>query len=266
MNTPLLQIFTRSAIAALAGALCVGTNAIAAVSGINAPAGSFASIQFDDTTSLDSSSNPGTTNITLSTTPWGGTSWTLPLTTDGVTGDQAKGNLNSFFGGLTYGVTLNSINLTQLAVNTGFATLRLQFNIEFQMDAFGLPSQPTLYPNFIVNGTVQPAAGSFASVGGFINYYAVTTAGTIGVVETVNYGTTWNTAGPFSGTAAGIPNVGNTPALVGGTTLTLVGNIRFVVDPSSISVETESVPEPSTWAMLLVGAGAVAFRSFHRKN
>lgn len=264
MKTPVGSSITRSA--ALIAALFVSASAHAAVVGVNAPAGTYADIQFDDTASLDPSFNPGTTNTSVSTTPWGGTSWTLSLTTDSVTGDFAQGNLNSFFGGLTYGVTLNSIVLNQLPGNSGSALLRLQFNIEFQLDAAGLPSQATLFPNFVVNGTVQTASGSFASINGFIDYYGVNTAGLNTLVETVNYGQTWNTPGSFSGTVAGVPVNGTTPALGPNSTLTLVGDIRFIVDPASISVETESVPEPSTWAMLLTGAGAVALRHFRRKN
>lgn len=135
--------------------------------------------------------------------------------------------------------------LTQLATNTGLALLRFQFNVQYQIGG-GLPLQGTLFPNFIVTGTVQPAFGSYASVAGFIDYYATNTAGTIGVVETVNYNQTFLTPGPITAaTVPGVPVFGNTPALVGGTTLTLVGDISFIVDPANVSIHSVAAPEPS---------------------
>ena len=45
--------------------------------------------------------------------------------------------------------------------------------MQFQTDAAGLPSGPTQFPGFNLNGTVQP--GGFASVSGTINYFDVAT-------------------------------------------------------------------------------------------
>ena len=143
------------------------------------------------------------------------------------------------------------MTLSQLPVNTGQALLWFHFNIEYQLDPAGLPLQTTLYPNFVVNGTVQPTAGSFAAVNGFIDYYGVNTAGTLTLLDTVNYNSTWNTPGSFTGTAFGVPVSGTTPALVGNTTLTLIGDIRFVVDPATINAET--IPEPASIGLLALG-------------
>lgn len=238
---------------ALTGGLLLGDSARAAVtSPINSPAGSYSTITFNDTTSLDPSLNPGglyNQNIT----PWGGLppiNNTLPLTTDPI-GDFAKGNITADVIAGNYSLALNSVLLNQAPLNTGFADLIFTFSVEFQLDAAGLPSQPTIFPNFTINGTVQNTAGSFAAVNGYIDYYGVNTAGTYGVLETVNYNALFNTPGNFSGTVAGVPVNGTTPALVPNTTLTLVGRIDFTVDPANISVET--VPEPSTIGLVVAG-------------
>jgi len=225
----------------------------AGISGINTPVTSSASINFDDTNSV--APPAGVTNTGPSVSPWNGTTLTLPGTTDPNTGDFATGNLQATFvpAGNTYAINLSGITLTQAPGNTGFANLSFNFTVEYQLDALGLPSQATLYPNFLVNGTVQSTAGSFALVSGFIDYYGVNTAGTIGLIETVNYNSLWNTPGPFSGTAFGIPTIGTTPALVGNTTLTLNGSIHFMVDPATINVESLMVPEPGTCTLFTLG-------------
>jgi hypothetical protein len=148
---------------------------------------------------------------------------------------------------------LNNIVLNQAPNNTSFAHLNFQFSVEYQLDAFDLPRQATLFPNFLINGTVQNTAGSFAAVSGFIDYYGVNTAGTYGILETVNYGASYTTPGNFTATVSGIPVGGTTPLLVGNTTLMLVGNIDFMVDPASISVQT--IPEPAS--SLLLGLAAL---------
>jgi hypothetical protein len=254
---------------ALTGGLLLGDSARAAVSSIiNSPTGSFASIQFIDTTSLNPSLNPGTTSINQNVTPWGGVppiNNTLSLTTDPVTFDFAQGDITADVLLGNYSLTLNNVVLNQIAGNTGFADLIFQFSVEFQLDAFGLPSQATVFPNFAVNGTVQSSSGSFAAVKGIIDYYGVNTAGTYGVLETVNYNSLFNTPGNFSAIVPGIPVNGTTPTLVGGTTLTLVGYFDFTVDPANINVETVPVPEPGTGLLLgLAAVSGLLWRRFAR--
>ncbi len=248
-------------ISSLVAAVVVTASSPALIIGINTPANSFATLGFNDTLSLDPLLLPGTTNLALTTSPWNGATWTLPLTTDPVTGDFAQGSVTASFvpASNTYAVSLGGIVLSQAVNNTGQAILDVDFIVEFQLDGAGLPLQATLYPNFVVTGTIQNIAGSFASVAGRIDYWGVNTAGTIGVLETVNYNTTWTTPGSFTATAFGVPVNGFTPLLVGNTTLTLDGHIRFVVDPALINVESVQVPEPAA-ALLWLAGGLLAWR------
>lgn len=221
----------------------------AAIIGINTPVTSMASIYFDDTNSI--APPPGITNSGPSVTPWSGAILTLPPTTDPNTGDFATGSIDASFipASNTYAINLSGITLSQAVNNTGFADLGFNFNVEYQLDAAGLPLQPTLYPNFSVSGTVQNIPGSFALVSGFIDYYGVNTAGTISLLETVNYNSVWTTPGPFVGTAFGSPVNGTTPLLPANSTLIVNGFIHFVVDPATINAQSVQVPEPSTLAL-----------------
>jgi hypothetical protein len=158
---------------ALAGGMFLADSAPAAISGINTPVASFAQIQFIDTTSLDPSFIPGITSINQSVSSWNGATYSLASTTDPVTSDTAQGDITASFLGNSYTIALNNVVLTQAPLNTGFAHLIFSFSVEFQLDALGLPSQPTLFPNFLVNGTVQSTSGSFAAINGFIDYYGV---------------------------------------------------------------------------------------------
>jgi PEP-CTERM motif len=252
---------TITIVIAFVGSLLFGDSATAAViSPINSPASSFSTISFVDTNSMSPSLVfGGTYNQTV--TPWGGTAPinnTLPLTTDPI-GDFAKGNITANVIGGNYSLALNTVLLNQAPLNRGFADLIFTFSVEFQLDAAGLPSQPTVFPNFLVNGTVQNPAGSFAAVKGFINYSAVNTAGTVSILDTVNYNALFNTPGNFSGTVVGVPVNGTTPTLAPNTTLTLSGMIDFTVDPANISVET--VPEPSAIGLAVLGLlGVVGLR------
>ncbi len=247
-------------LAALVGGLLFSSSTQAAIVGINTPGTSIASVNFDDTNSVLPPN--GVTNSGPSVSPWNGSTVVLPLTTDPTTLDFAKGSIVGSFipSSNIYLINFNSINLSQAAGNTGFANLDFAFSIEYQLDNLGLPAQATLYPNFVVNGTVQSSFGSFAAVSGYINYEAVNTAGTISVIETVNYNSVWNTPGPFSGTVVGVPVNGFTPALVPNTTLTLDGFIRFQVDPATINAQSVPAPEPSTCVLGALGAlGLLAF-------
>jgi hypothetical protein len=253
MNPSFMTALRSVAAFALVGGLLFGANAQAGIIAINTPGTSTASITFDDTFSVVPPA--GITNSGPSASPWNGSLLTMPLTTDTVTGDFASGDIDAtfVFSGNTYAINFNNVTLNQVGANTGFAHLNFAFNVEFQLDAAGLPLQAPLYPNFLVNGTVQNIPGSFAAVGGFIDYSGVNTAGTYSVLETVKYGSTWTTPGNFIGTAFGVPVNGFTPALVGNTTLTLNGFISFQVDPASInaySVQGQAVPEPATMVLL----------------
>jgi hypothetical protein len=251
-------------LAAFGSGLLFSGTAKAGIAGINTPGTSVATINFDDTNSV--APPAGITNSGPSTSPWNGTTVLLPTTTDPNTADFAKGSIVGSFipSSNTYSLNFNSINLSQAVGNTGYAELDFTFNIEFQLDGLGLPAQATLYPNFVVNGTVQNASSSFAAISGYINYEAVNTAGTICVVETVNYGNSWTTPGPFSGTVAGVPVNGFTPALVPNTTLTLDGILRFRVDPATINAQSVAAPEPST--CVLGALGAVGLLAFARRR
>ncbi len=232
----------------------LGARAQSQVTGINA-ASSSASIQFDDTTSLDPLFTPGSTNITPTVSPWTGLTHNLPFTTDPITFDTAQGSVTATFatpGPNDYDLAFSNVLLTQAIGNTQFAHLIFNFSVEFQIGGGGLPSQPTLFPNFNVTGTVQPAG--FAALSGFINYSGVNTAGTISTFETVNYNYFNNTPGGFSSLVSGTPVNGTTPALVANTTMTLSGQINFMVDPASISAESVSAPEPTAGVLVLLSA------------
>ncbi|MCC7204692.1 MAG: hypothetical protein IT441_06405 [Phycisphaeraceae bacterium] len=243
---------------ALAGGLIAVPAVHAAVSGVNTPVTSAASITFDDT--FSSAPPLGITFTGPSVSPWNGSLVSLPTTTDPNTADFASGDISASFAGNTYAINLANVTLNQAVLNTGTAHLTFAFNIEFQLDGAGLPLQPTLFPNFVVNGTVQNIAGSFAAVTGFIDYYGVNTAGTYSVLETVNYNSIWTTPGNFTGTAAGVPVSGTTPLLVANTTLTLNGVINFQVDPASINAYSVMVPEPVSLAVLAIAAAMAVLR------
>ena len=261
MKTPPSRVHHASACTALAAGLICNPNADAQVTSINAVAGSFASIQFDDTTSV--APPAGITNITPTTTPWNGSTWSLTSTTDPYTLDTAQGDITAAVILGNYDIAFNNVQLSQAVLNTGFAHLIFNFSIEFQLGALGLPSQPTLYPNFLVNGTVQPAG--FAFVGGFINYSGVNTAGTISVVETVNYNKLFNTPGSFTSTVFGVPVNGTTPAFVANTTLTLSGTINFMVDPASINAHTVAAPEPTSGLLAVLSLPLLVARRRARR-
>ncbi|MCY2932391.1 MAG: PEP-CTERM sorting domain-containing protein [Planctomycetota bacterium] len=252
----------------IAAILLTAGSAKANLFGINSPSSSYALINFDDTTSLNPSAVPGTTNYTTSTSPWNGSSFTMGTQIDPNTLDEAKGNLlGQILGPTTYDVSLNSVRLIQTAGNSGYAHLNLRFNIEYQLDSGGLGSQATISPIFTVDGTVQ-TGGGFAQFGGTIDYYGMDSSYNPYLLDTVVYSPAiWTAPGPFNGTVSGVAINGTTPILpgtVGGnnSTLTLVGNFSFMVDPATMNVAT--VPEPATVSLLALGGLAVLRRRRRR--
>ena len=235
--------------------------AVAQISGINSVASS-ATIKFDDQNSFLGLNNGGL--YSQSASSWTGSTLTLSQT-DGTTGDSANGDILAFGSGASYNVALNNVSLSQPVGNTGFADLIFSFSVEYQLGG-AWNSAPTFSPTFLVSGTVQSSSGSYASVRGQIDYYAVNTAGTYGIVDTVTYGWLYNTPGTFNNqTVSGIPSFGTLGNLVAGTTITMTGTLTFEVDPANLTVTT--VPEPGTMALLGSGvAGLFVLRRRQAKN
>ncbi len=221
------------------------------------PVSSYGTITFNDVNSLNPSLVPGST-YSQGSSPWTGAPVSLSQT-DPTTLDLANGILDaSTFGPSTYPILLNSITLTQPSVNTGFAQLNVQFGVQYQIGAGGLSSAAVQYPNFLISGTVQPASTSYASLSGYINYFAINAAGVGSLVDTVNYNWLYNTPGPFSGlSVSGVPVNPLLSAIGPNSTLVVTGSLTFVVDPASITVQT--VPEPASQALAVVAlTGLVA--------
>ncbi len=237
-----------------------------AIIGINTPGTSFATITFDDTSSIGPPA--GITNGGPSVSPWNGSLVSLPLTTDPNTSDQASGDLTAtfVFASNTYGLTFNNILVSQpLPTTTGIADLSFNFSVEYQLDAAGLPAQGTLFPTFFLTGTVQSPPGSFAAFAGTLDYYGVVISGAVAQVETVSYFGLWTTPGAFSATVPGVPASGTTPALMPNTFLRIDGSFKFQVDPATIGGHATTVPEPGTWGLALVG-GAVTLLARGRRR
>ena len=242
-NPPLNALVTSSA------ALLLGSQfARANISGINPTGTSNATIRFGDGSSFSGLNNGGTYNVL--TTPWNGALLTFPPTTDGTTGDFANGSISATFTALTYALNVPLSIITQAVGNTGSAILQYGAVVQFQTDAAGLPSGPTQFPGFNLNGTVQP--GGFASVSGTINYFDVSNAAYIGgLLDTVNYSYLNTTPGVFTNVPVfGLPSVGNTPLIPVGSSLTVAGSITFKVDPANISATP--APEPTAGLLTLL--------------
>jgi MYXO-CTERM domain-containing protein len=159
---------------------------------------------------------------------------------------------------------LNNITLTQPSVNTGFAELNVQFGVQYQVGAGGLSAAAVQFPNFLISGTVQPPLTSYASLSGYINYFAVNAAGVGSLVDTVNYNWFYNTPGTFSGlSVVGVPVNPLLSAIGPNSTLVVTGSLTFVVDPASITVQT--VPEPASQALALVALTGLAAVCRRRK-
>jgi len=254
MKTNRLPLFV-AASAVVMGLLSAGT-ARAQITGVNL-ANSSVVINFLDNNSFNGGF-PGGTYSQVSN-PWSGLLVTLSQT-DSTTLDYANGDFFASGAGNSYSLFLNNITLSQPVGNTGYADLNYQFTIEYQIGAGGLISLPTSFPGLLVSGTVQTGSGTFASILGSINYYGVDAAGVGTLLDTVNYNWLYTTPGTFNNlSVTGIANNGTTPALGPNSTLQLIGNITFRVDPATLTVET--VPEPGTLALAGLGAaGLVAFR------
>jgi hypothetical protein len=230
----------------------LATGADAQITGINATASS-AAIKFNDTNSVVPPA--GTTNVTQVISPWNGSLFNPGFPTDPNTLDFATGAISASGSGTSYSVLPSNIQLSQVNATSGFALLTYTFTVEFSIGS-ALPSQATLFPNFLISGTVGSAVGSFASLTGTIDYYDITNASyPFGLIETVNYNYLNVTPGAFTNAPVnGVPTNGFTPLIPVGSNLTLNGNFIFTVDPSSLSATSYMAPEPSSM-MLAVLAG-----------
>lgn len=241
----------RSSIYAVAVLLAAGSTAFPAISGINTTS-SNAHYLFDDTGSMNGGGSPGTT-YPLTNPTWSGALFSTS-NTDPTTLDKGIGDLAASFFPTSPALAIFDFLLTQPPPNTGVAKLGAQFSLEYQLDAAGLGPVPTYSPTFVLDGTVQSALGSFAKFSGTLKYYGVTgTSGVISLLDTVTY--TYANLSPgvtFSGVS--VPGLGGTtlPALASNTTLTMVGNFAFQVDPASLHVAL--VPEPTVCCMLSLAA------------
>jgi len=230
--------------------------------GVNVAASS-ASIIFDDTASFNPTA--GTLTSSINST-WGGLLHALPLTTSIPTNDQAEGQVIAPFTATTYDLLFPLTTLTQDLTATGFADLDYLAVAEFNTGFGGYGGGPTSFPTFIVSGTVQP--GGFAHITGTINYYSQI-LGTVPVLQdTVTYNMLWLNGGssPISFTNVPVPGLagsGTIPALAGFENLILDANIKFRVDPATISATTISAPEPGS-ALLALLAGVPLLLRRHR--
>ncbi len=236
---------TAKILATLAAILAFSTATHAAISGINPTPPTNANIRFGDGASFFGLLNGGTYNSPVAN-PWNGALNSLPYTLDLTTNDDAQGDILATFTPATYDLVVPTAMVQQAIGNTGSAILQFNAVVEFQTDAFGFPVNPTLFPTFFINGTVQP--GGFADFTGSITY----TSAFWGLVDTVNYLYNNVTPGAFGATVNGVAGSGTTPVLPAFDTLTLVANFAFTVDPASINATT--VPEPSTSLLMLLSA------------
>ena len=239
-----------SALTLLALALA-GTAAHAQFVSVNALSSS-ASIIFDDTNSF----NPTAGTLTTNTNPaWGGLLHSIPLTTSFPTNDQAEGQVIAPFTATTYDLLFPITTLTQDLTATGFADLDYLALAEFNTGIGGYGGGPTTFPTFIVSGTVQ--AGGFAHITGTIDYYSQVLGAVAILQDTVTYNMMWLNSGstPISFTnvpVTGSFSSGTIPALAGFENLILDANIKFRVDPATITATTVSAPEPGSALLALI--------------
>ncbi len=229
-----------------------GTAAHAQFIGVNASASS-ASIVFDDSLS----NNPGPGNIvTLNNLAWNGALHALPLTTSTIN-DQAEGQVIAPFTATTYDLLFPITTLTQDLTSTGWTDLNYLAVAEFNTGLGGYGGGPTSFPTFIVTGTVQ--AGGFAHITGTIDYYSQVLGAVAILQDTVTYNMMWLNGGSIPITFTNVPvtgsfSSGTIPALAGFENLILDANIKFRVDPATITATTVSAPEPGS-ALLALLAG-----------
>ena len=248
-----------SSLALIATALLGSTAAHAQFVGVNALSSS-ASIVFDDTNSF----NPTAGTLTPNTNPtWGGLLHFIPLTTSIPTNDTAEGQVIAPFTATTYDLLFPVTTLTQDLTATGFADLNYLALAEFNTGLGGYAGGPTIFPTFVVTGTVQPAG--FAHITGTIDYYTQVLGATPVLVDTVTYFMQWLNSGstPISFTNVPVPgsfSSGTIPALAGFENLILDANIKFRVDPATISATTISAPEPGSAHLALCGGALVGLR------
>ena len=240
----------------IASCAAIVTPAHAAIVGIIG-SDSVVNALFDDTNSLNATSNPGTTNlVTTALAGWSGGIYNQPLVVDPVTGDDATFGIFAFSTPTTYGVFLTGTQLTQQVGNSGFARMDINYRISFQMDAAGLPTQLISIPSINLAGTVQPLG--FAVFTGSLTFESAA----LGTFNTVNYAYSNTTAGAFSTTITGTPMSPPSFSLPANDILTLAGTYTMIVDPASFSVEF--VPEPSVAASAMLGLAACTLR--RRRN
>ena len=227
MKTNSQHFLVSTALVSVAAVLLLGSAAHAQISGINS-ANSWATIQFDDTNSIVPPA--GVTNVTQGISPWSGVPpFALVTPPDPNTLDFATGDITATFAGANYMVLPNNVQLSQVNATSGFALLIFQFTVEYTL-ASALPLQATLFPNFLVSGTVGLPAGSFAAVNGTIDYYDYSNAAYVGgLLDTVTYNYLNTTPGAFvNAPVNGVPTNGFTPIIPLGSNLTLVKGMGIV--------------------------------------
>jgi hypothetical protein len=252
MKINLCHSFTLAVVFAVV--LCAASRVQAQITGIISGS-SVVTNAFVDNASLNNLSQAGAVYV-AGNAAWNGGGFGLTSQTDPTTHDSANSSLSASYSGNAYSLTVNNLTLAQTATDTGHADLIYIFNIDYQLGSGGLPSQATLFPNFLVNGTIL-TAGSFASITGFFDYYGDDISGPNTLLDTVNYNWTFNNGGVagnfINQLVTGTPVNGTTPVLNNNSDLRIFGQLDFKVDPASISVE--SVPEPS--GGLLIGLAGV---------
>lgn len=247
MKTTSVHFFT-----VIAAALLSGTSAHAAISYVN-QSQSTVQFKFNDTTSVNSSSIPGTTNYITTQVPWSGNPLGLNLI-DSVTGDTSGFTINGYgYVGATtvYRINIPDFHLTQSITGSGYATASLEFKIEYQVDAAGFTG-PLIAPQFVVNGTVLNSS-SLAQLTGHVSYSSLAN----GVLETLTYGYANNTPGPFSQILTGTP-LNNVTSLTFAPNDVFIesGYFELLVDPASITFS--SIPEPGTMVIGVAMLGLLA--------
>lgn len=181
---------------------------------------------------------------------------------------KASANINSDAGSIT--VILNDTNTGE--ISSGQTVSGIIFDIT-GVTGISLQSSVGALLNVNDNGTETAAAGT-------INHWGVGRTGTTITLET---------AGPFA--AGGKPHnliVGSNPdqnngfdnfnpyingtgtftlTAAGVTANSIISNVHFLFGTNSYDVDaTPSVPEPATWAMMIIGFAGVGFLAYRRRT